>query len=149
MDFTDLNYEGGSDYTTHGAYGRSKLADLLFTYELQRRYEAAGADAIAVAAHPGVSDTNLGTHLYDRWYFKPFAPFTDRFFQGADMGALPTIRAAVDPALVGAEYFGPDGFMEQRGYPIEVPSSAASHNVVDADRLWQVSEEMTGVYYLD
>ncbi len=149
MDFADLNYEGGSDYSSHGAYGRSKLANLLFTYELQRRYEAAGADAIAVAAHPGVSETNLGTHLYDRWYFKLFTPLMDRFLQGADMGALPTIRAAVDSGVAGADYYGPDGFMEQRGYPVLVPSSEASHKEADAARLWQISEEMTDVHYLD
>ena len=149
MDFSNLNYDGGIDYSPTGAYGRSKLANLLFTYELQRRYEANGVDAIAVAAHPGISDTNLGAHLYDRWYVKLFAPLTGRLFQGAEMGALPTIRAAVDPGVVGADYYGPDGFMEQRGYPVLVPSSAASHNLDDAVRLWQVSEELTGVHYLD
>lgn len=149
MDFANLNYDGGSDYSPTGAYGRSKLANLLFTYELQRRYEAVGADAIAVAAHPGVSDTNLGTHLYDRWYFKLLAPFMERFLQGADMGALPTIRAAVDSDVAGADYYGPDGFMEQRGYPVLVPSNEASHNRADAVQLWQISEEMTGVHFLD
>jgi NAD(P)-dependent dehydrogenase (short-subunit alcohol dehydrogenase family) len=149
MDFANLNYDGGSGYSPTGAYGRSKLANLLFTYELQRRYEAEGADAIAVAAHPGVSDTNLGNHLYDRWYFKLLEPFSDWFLQGADMGALPTLRAAVDPEVIGSDYYGPDGFMEQRGYPVKVPSSTASHNASDAAKLWQISEEMTGVRYLD
>ena len=74
MDFDNLHYEGGVGYSSTGAYGRSKLANLLFTYELQRRYAANGVDAIAAAAHPGVSDTNLGNHLYDRWYFKLLAP---------------------------------------------------------------------------
>jgi NAD(P)-dependent dehydrogenase (short-subunit alcohol dehydrogenase family) len=149
MDFANLNYEDGVGYSPQGAYGRSKLANLLFTYELQRRYDAAGVDAMAVAAHPGISETNLGAHLYDRWYFKPLVPFMGQLLQGADMGALPTLRAAVDPTVAGGDYYGPDGFMEQRGYPVQVSSSAASHNRDDAAQLWQLSEEMTGVHYLD
>ena len=72
-------------------------------------------------------------------------PLLERMIQGADMGALPTIRAAVDPQAKGGDYYGPDGFMEQGGYPVLVHSSKASHNLADAQRLWQVSEELTGI----
>jgi NAD(P)-dependent dehydrogenase (short-subunit alcohol dehydrogenase family) len=146
MDFNDLMFEGGNGYSGRAAYGRSKLANLLFTYELQRRFEAAGANAEAFAAHPGGSNTNLGNHLLEGWYIKPFAPYLlNVITQSSAMGALPTIRAAVDPNARGGQYYGPDGFMEQRGYPVIVQSNAKSHNLADAKKLWQVSEELTGV----
>jgi NAD(P)-dependent dehydrogenase (short-subunit alcohol dehydrogenase family) len=147
MDFEDLMYEDGQGYSPVRAYGRSKLANILFTNELQRRYEAVGADAIAVAAHPGLSSTNLADHLIDKWYVKPMMLLEPLTFQDATMGALPMIRAAVDPDVQGGQYYGPGGFMEQRGYPVLVQSSDASHNFADAQQLWQVSEELTGVRY--
>jgi NAD(P)-dependent dehydrogenase (short-subunit alcohol dehydrogenase family) len=147
MDFDNLMFEGGEGYQRQRVYGRSKLANLLFTYELQRRYEAIGADAMATAAHPGGSNTNLGYDVRDRWYAKAFIPLIDRMIQGADMGALPTIRAAVDPLANGGDYYGPNGLFEQGGYPIVVQSNKASHNLEDAQKLWQVSEELTGVIF--
>jgi NAD(P)-dependent dehydrogenase (short-subunit alcohol dehydrogenase family) len=147
MDFDDLMYEDGNGYSSNGAYGRSKLANLLFTYELQRRFEAVGAEAMATAAHPGGTNTNLQDEIGERWYVKPFVPLMRMVMQSADMGALPTIRAAVDPDAEGGNYYGPGGFMEQRGYPVLVQSSGASHNLADAQRLWQVSEELTGVSF--
>ncbi len=147
MDFSNLMYLGGKGYSPMRAYGRSKLANLLFTYELQRRYAAMGADAIAVAAHPGVSNTDLSRYLEDTWYLKFFRFLEPLVTQSAAMGALPTIRAAVDPSAKGGDYYGPDGLMEQRGYPVLVQSNDASHNVADARQLWQVSEELTGVYF--
>jgi NAD(P)-dependent dehydrogenase (short-subunit alcohol dehydrogenase family) len=147
MDFDNLMFEGGKGYGRHRAYGRSKLANLLFTYELQRKFGAVDADAIATAAHPGGSNTNLARYVEDLWYFKALRPVLERMMQGADMGALPTLRAAVDPAASGGEYYGPGGFMEQGGYPVIVQSSAASHSEIDARRLWEVSEELTGIHY--
>jgi NAD(P)-dependent dehydrogenase (short-subunit alcohol dehydrogenase family) len=147
MDFDNLMFEDGQGYGRQWAYGRSKLANLLFTYELQRRFEATGADALATAAHPGGTDTNLTRYVEDRWYVKAAQPLVERFTQDAAMGALPTIRAAVDPQAEGGDYYGPGGFMEQRGYPVLVESSGASHDVADAKKLWQVSEELTGVHY--
>jgi NAD(P)-dependent dehydrogenase (short-subunit alcohol dehydrogenase family) len=146
-DFEDLMYENGNGYSPTQAYGRSKLANLLFTNELQRRFEAHGAEAIAVAAHPGGANTNLQDEIAERWYVKPFVPLMRWMMQSAAMGALPTIRAAVDPNAKGGDYYGPGGFMEQRGYPVLVGSSKASHNTADAQKLWQVSEELTGVHY--
>ena len=147
MDFTNLMFENGEGYSRHGAYGRSKLANLLFTYELQRRFEAKNVDAIAVAAHPGGSNTNLSRHVEDRWWFRLLRPLSVLMSQSASMGALPAIRAAVDPNAKGSEYYGPGSFMEMRGYPVLVQSNEASHDQADAARLWQVSEELTNVRY--
>ncbi|MCP5094557.1 MAG: SDR family NAD(P)-dependent oxidoreductase [Chloroflexi bacterium] len=145
MDFDNLMYVDGDGYSPMRAYGRSKLANLLFTYELQRRFTAAGINAIATAAHPGGSNTNLGNHLGNQGVLKFFRPVVERLMQSAAMGALPTIRAATDPGAAGGDYFGPGGRMEQAGYPILVQSNAASHNVADAKQLWAVSEELTAV----
>ena len=147
MDFDNLMFDGGNEYSPIGAYGRSKLANLLFTYELQRRFEAVGTDAMAIAAHPGISQTNLTAHMEDRWYFKLMMPLMPLMLQSAAMGALPTIRAAVDPTVKGGQYFGPDGPREQRGYPVTVESNDASHNEADARQLWHVSEQLTGVQF--
>jgi NAD(P)-dependent dehydrogenase (short-subunit alcohol dehydrogenase family) len=147
MDFENLMFENGEGYSRHGAYGRSKLANLPFTYELQRRFEANNVSAIAVAAHPGGSSTNLSRHVENRWWFRLLRPLFIVMAQSAAMGALPAIRAAVDPNVRDGEYFGPGGFRESRGYPVLVQSNEASHNQADAERLWQVSEELTGVRY--
>jgi NAD(P)-dependent dehydrogenase (short-subunit alcohol dehydrogenase family) len=147
IDFDKLTYPNGEGYSPTITYGRSKLANLLFTYELQRYFEQIGADAKALAAHPGGSNTNLGNHLEGEWYFKLLGPFFEKMAQSAAMGALPTIRAAVDPNAHGGEYFGPEGFMEITGYPVVVQSNQDSHNIADARKLWQVSEELTGVRF--
>jgi NAD(P)-dependent dehydrogenase (short-subunit alcohol dehydrogenase family) len=143
MDFDDLLYENGNGYSPAWAYGRSKLANLLFTYELQRRFEKFDVRSLAIAAHPGSSNSNLENHMLDQWMFR----LMSRMQQSSAMGALPTLRAAVDPNARGSQYYGPGGFMEQRGYPVVVQSNAASHNEVDARRLWQVSEQLTGIHY--
>ncbi len=148
MDFDNLMFEGGANYTPTRSYSRSKLANLLFTSELQRHFTAVGSSAIAVAAHPGVSRTNLTGHMEDNWYFKLFGPLFWSFVQSAAMGALPLIRAAVDPQAVGGQYYGPDGLREMRGYPVVVQSNKASHSDDDAEKLWQVSQKLTGVSYL-
>jgi NAD(P)-dependent dehydrogenase (short-subunit alcohol dehydrogenase family) len=147
MDFENLMFDGGQGYAPHDAYGRSKLANLLFTYELQRRFEASGSSAIAVAAHPGASNTNLANHLRD-WYWRLLYPVLRLMNQSAAMGALPSLRAAVDSKVTGGQYFGPGGaFMEMRGYPVVVQSNGASHDEAVARQLWEVSEELTGVHY--
>ena len=147
MDFDNLMYEDGKGYSGSRAYGRSKLANLLFTYELQRRFEANGINARALAAHPGGSKTNLQNEVSKQWYMKLILPFMNMMMQDSAMGALPTLRAAADPNANGGEYYGPGGFMEQRGYPVVVQSNAASHNETDAQRLWEVSEQLTGIHY--
>jgi NAD(P)-dependent dehydrogenase (short-subunit alcohol dehydrogenase family) len=140
--FDDLQWEHG--YRRMGAYAQSKLANLLFTYELQRRLAAAGRDTtIAVAAHPGTSDTALVRHL------PAFAQLGSRLVpnQGAAMGALPTLRAATDPAVAGGDYYGPAGLGEFAGPPRLVRSSARSRDEAAQRRLWTVSEELTGVTF--
>jgi NAD(P)-dependent dehydrogenase (short-subunit alcohol dehydrogenase family) len=141
--FDDLQWE--RRYSRVGAYGQSKLANLLFTYELQRRLAPHGT-TIAVAAHPGGSNTELMRNL-PRPITAASALLVEPLMQGADLGALPTLRAATDPGVLGGQYFGPDGFQEIRGYPKVVASSGQSHDVELQRRLWAVSEELTGVVY--
>ncbi|MBI2697869.1 short-chain dehydrogenase [Mycobacterium gordonae] len=137
--FDDLQWE--RSYSRVGAYGQSKLANLLFTYELQRRLAPHGT-TIAAAAHPGVSDTELMRHMPTL-----IGRVGKPFFQPAELGALPTLRAATDRAVQGGQYYGPDGFQEVRGYPKVVASSKQSHDEELQRRLWAVSEELTGVSY--
>ena len=140
--FDDLQWE--RSYSRVGAYGQSKLANLLFTYELQRRLAPRGT-TIAAAAHPGGSNTELMRNMPAplRVATAAMAPL----FQGADMGALPTLRAATDPDVLGGQYFGPDGLGQLRGYPKVVSSSDQSHDESLQRRLWEVSEKLTGVVY--
>jgi len=140
--FDDLQWE--RSYSRAGAYGQSKLANLLFTYELQRRLVPRGT-TIAAAAHPGISNTELMRNMPPplRVATVALAPL----FQGANMGALPTLRAATDPGVLGGQYFGPDGLGGVRGYPKVVSSSDQSHDATLQRRLWEVSEELTGVVY--
>lgn len=140
--FDDLQSQHA--YSRIRAYGQAKLANLLFTYELQRRLQ--GTDTIAVAAHPGGSNTELDRNspLPMRLVFNVVRSAVT---QSAAMGALPQLRAATDPAVIGGQYFGPDGFAEQRGYPVVVASNRPSHDVAAQKRLWTVSEELTGVTY--
>ena len=147
MDFDNLLYEDGKGYTPSKAYGRSKIANLLFTYELQRKLEASGSDTIALAAHPGLAMTNLARHMEGRLLFKILIPLFKRMAQDQAMGALPQLRASVDPGVKGSEYYGPDGKREWKGYPVVVQSNEASHNRQDAARLWEESERLTGVKF--
>jgi len=144
MDFNNLQFENGKDYSPMKAYGRSKLANLLFTYELQRKLGAAKNGTTAVAAHPGVAMTNLARHLEGKFLFKILTPLFKMMAQDQAMGALPQIRASVDPEVKGGEYYGPDGKREFKGYPVVVQSNAASHNLSDASKLWKESEKLTG-----
>ena len=139
LDFSDLGWSRRR-YSTVQAYCDSKLANLYFTYELARRIEAAGANPKVTAAHPGWTATDLQRHL---GIFKHLNPL---FGQSIVMGALPTLRAAIDDAEPG-DYFGPDGFLEQKGHPVEVRSTALARNAEAARRLWSLSEEMTGLRY--
>ena len=140
MDFKNLQAEKG--YKPWEAYGRSKLANLLFTFELQRRLEDARIDAIAVAAHPGGTKTNLQSNM------SAFVrPLMNLMMQDAAMGALPTLYAATAPDVKGGDYYGPDGFQEMRGYPEKVASSKESKDVGVARQLWVESEKLTGITF--
>ena len=138
INFDDLQWE--RSYSRVRAYGQSKLANLMFTYELQRRLSAAGA-TIAVAAHPGFAATELMRHT------PAAAVVTPLFSQDAAMGALPVLRAATAPGVLGGQYYGPGGFLGLRGYPKLVASSRRSHDEAVQRRLWAVSEELTGVTF--
>lgn len=140
--FDDLQWE--RSYDRRAAYGQAKLANLMFTYELQRRLAPHGT-TISTAAHPGLSRTDLARNA-------PTAlrlPLTwlSPLFQSPAMGALPTLRAATDPAVAGGQYYGPGGRREIRGYPRLVTSSPESHDQAVQQRLWTVSEELTGVTF--
>lgn len=147
MDFENLQYENGKGYSAGKAYGRSKLSNLLFTYELQRKLESKGKDTIAVAAHPGVAMTNLARHMQEKLIFKLLLPFFRWMTQSPAMGALPQIRASVDAEVKGGEYYGPDGKREWKGFPVVVQSNEASHSFEDAAKLWEESEKLTGVKF--
>ena len=141
IDFGNLQWEHG--YRRPAAYGRSKLANLLFTYELQRRLAAAGAATAALAAHPGTSRTELTRHL-PAWMRAGALVVPN---QSSAMGALPTLRAATDPGAQGGEYYGPAGFGEFTGPARRVESSARSRDGEAARRLWDESERLTEVTY--
>jgi NAD(P)-dependent dehydrogenase (short-subunit alcohol dehydrogenase family) len=141
--FDDLQWE--RSYSRVGAYGQSKLANLLFTYELQRRLASHGS-TIAVAAHPGVSNTELARNTPAALRL-PVTWLAPLITQPASMGALPTLRAATDPAVLGAQYYGPGGRGELRGDPRLVNSSPDSHDTTVQQRLWSVSETLTGVKF--
>jgi NAD(P)-dependent dehydrogenase (short-subunit alcohol dehydrogenase family) len=142
--FDDLQWE--RSYDRVGAYGQSKLANLMFTYELQRRLAASRSGTIAVAAHPGFSDTELMRHLPAP--LRAVSPvLTPLIAQSAARGALPTLRAATDPDVHGGQYYGPDGLGQSRGNPRLVESSTRSHDRAQQERLWAVSADLTGTQF--
>jgi NAD(P)-dependent dehydrogenase (short-subunit alcohol dehydrogenase family) len=149
IDFDDLQSE--KRYGRWTAYGQSKLANLLFAFELQRRASAAGLPLRSVAAHPGYAATNLqfaaarqeGSSIRER-----AMAFGNKIFSQSDeMGALPILYAATVEDLPGGSYVGPGGMFEQRGHPTIVGSSKASKDEAAAQRLWKLSEELTGIRY--
>jgi NAD(P)-dependent dehydrogenase (short-subunit alcohol dehydrogenase family) len=141
--FDDLQSE--RSYSRVAAYGQAKLANLMFSYELQRRLSRRGT-TIAVAAHPGLANTELmrNSPAAVRLIAPVFAPLMS---QQASMGALPTLRAATDDGVLGSQYYGPDGRGEYRGNPQVVASSPESYDVTVQQRLWAVSEDLTGVKF--
>ncbi|MFC2099264.1 oxidoreductase [Candidatus Bipolaricaulota bacterium] len=145
IDSADLRVEGRDRYSAARAYARSKLANLLFTYELQRRLSK--ADTIAVAAHPGGAATGLGRRMGNHRFYRVVLPLLEWLSQSAAQGARPILRAATDPGVRGGEYYGPSGFLGMRGRPVRVQSARRAHDHDAARRLWSVSEELTGVRF--
>lgn len=149
INFNDINSE--HRYRSWGAYGQSKLANLLFTAELQRRLSAADLSVKAMAAHPGYAATELqhaSAKMRNATTELKITTFLNRIAgQSAAMGALPTLFAATFPGLPGDSYVGPDGPMETRGYPKLVARSTAAQDAAAAATLWQISESLTGVRY--
>ena len=145
IDFDDLNWER-RPYRAWRAYGQSKLANLLFTSELQRRLTEVGSPVLATAAHPGYAATNLQFHSGHRWMDMINEVGNRLLAQDADGGALPTLYAAVAD-VPGNSFAGPGGFMQQRGAPKLVSRSKAAQDAGVARRLWDVSEQLTGVSF--
>ncbi|NQD87768.1 SDR family NAD(P)-dependent oxidoreductase [Paenarthrobacter sp. CM16] len=143
IQFDDLQSE--RSYSRVAAYGQSKLANLMFTYELQRRLGSLGT-TISVAAHPGVASTDLMRNVPAALRF--IAPvMVSMMSQKPEMGALPTLRGATDPEVRGGQYYGPEGMGESRGNPKVVESSPESHDRTIQQRLWTASEDLTGVKF--
>ncbi|MBQ1101111.1 SDR family NAD(P)-dependent oxidoreductase [Streptomyces sp. b94] len=142
--FHDLHWQ--LSYDRVAAYCQSKLANLLFTYEMNRRLLRSRTCTIAVAAHPGVSDTDLlrNAPVWIRLFLAGAKPLAR---QSAAIGALATLRAAVDPKVLGGQYFGPSGFSGFKGHPVLAKSSRQSHDTVLQRRLWAVSQDLTGVQF--
>jgi NAD(P)-dependent dehydrogenase (short-subunit alcohol dehydrogenase family) len=145
MQFDDL--QGERHYSRWGAYAQSKLANLLFAFELDRRLKTAGWPLISVAAHPGYSATNLqlsGPPPHERLVMRVSNKL---FAQSAEIGALPLLYAATAPDLRGGSYVGPDGAGEMRGHPVLVQATKRAQDEEAARRLWEISERLTGVAY--
>lgn len=142
--FEDLQFQ--KNYDKQKAYGQSKLACLMFAYELDRRLKAQQLSVKSLAAHPGLSRTNLFRHLTGM--MKLLTPFVYPFTQSAKSGAQPEIKAALDEKLAGGEYLGPSGFQEYSGKPKVVGSNAISNDKEKAKRLWEISEELCNFQYL-
>lgn len=142
--FEDLQFE--NHYDKQKAYGQSKLACLMFAYELDRRLKAQQLSVKSLAAHPGLSRTNLFRHLTGMMNL--FTPFVYPFTQSAKSGAQPQIKAALDEKLAGGEYLGPSGFQEYSGKPKVVDSNGISKDKEKAKRLWKISEELCNFQYL-
>jgi NAD(P)-dependent dehydrogenase (short-subunit alcohol dehydrogenase family) len=151
MDLDDPFFERKS-YKKWDAYGKSKLANLLFIFELNKRLQAANVKVLAAAAHPGYSDTNLqyvAPQIENSAIGKLMMKVGNAILaQPADMGALPTLYAASMPDVHGGDYIGPDGFQQMRGYPTKVGTRSAARNPELQRRWWELSEQLTGVNYL-
>jgi NAD(P)-dependent dehydrogenase (short-subunit alcohol dehydrogenase family) len=141
INFADLHHE--RRYIPWRAYGQSKVANLFFTYELQRRLQSRGLESSALAAHPGWTHTNIVQHtlFLVRWLSPVLA-------QSAARGAEPTLRAATDPDVAPGSYYGPSGLGETRGHAVRVRSTRYSQRVDIAAQLWAQSEQVTGVQFL-
>ena len=150
MHWDDLNWNTGR-YRKWGAYSQTKLANLLFSGELQRRAVAAGTALTSVAAHPGYAATNLsatGPAMAGKGLMERLMGVADRFVGQSDvMGALPQLYAATMPDVIADDYWGPDGFQEQRGHPKRAGRTKHASDIAAAARLWQESERLTGVTY--
>lgn len=146
IQFDDLQWE--KNYKKMPAYAQSKLANLMFALELNRRLESKeGHSCIAVAAHPGVSNTELARHFPKLlvWVMMPLFSF---MIHAPEKGALPTLMAALDPSVKGGDYYGPQGYREMKGAPGKAESTDLANDKEIAKRLWTVSEELTGIKYL-
>ena len=140
INFEDLTWEK-RNYKAWRAYGDSKIANLYFTFELQKKLQEAGSKVLVTAAHPGWTSTDLQRH-------SGFIEFLSSFIaMKIEQGTLPTLRAAIDPDAQSADYYGPDGLQEWRGYPVKVGTNKLAQDTTIAENLWDVSEKLTGVQF--
>ena len=147
INFNNLMYDRKRGYNKIKAYARSKLENLLFTYELAEKVMEAGLNMKVLAAHPGVSKTNLGNHIHQKSYYKVFDKLTRNFSQSAYQGCLPGVRAAVDPAALNGSYYGPDRLFGVKGHPVVVSSTKRSKNKTLQQNLWKTSELRTNTTF--
>ncbi len=140
IDFEDINWENRK-YKTMQAYADSKIANLYFHYELTKKIKEQENAPLVIAAHPGWTKTELDRHI------GLVGVISSIIGQKVQMGVLPTLRAAIDPQAICGDYFGPSGFREMRGHPIKVKSNEMSHNSQNAEKLWMLSEKLTGIKY--
>lgn len=149
IDFDSLDNQ--ENYSRTGAYAQSKLANLLFAFELDRKFKDHAIDAIALGVHPGYTATNLQSTgpALDGWsIWSLLYKFTNTLFaQSVEMGALPLLYAAVEPDVNGGDYIGPGGFQGMRGYPARIEASETAYDETSAEELWELSEDLTGVNY--
>lgn len=144
INFDDLNWEKG--YKPLKAYGQSKLACLIFAFELNRRIKNRNLRTLSVAAHPGLSITELVRH-FPKWLLLLGKPITGLITHTPDKGAIPTLYAALGNDVQGGEYFGPQGYAEWTGKPGRAKSFPQSHDLSTAEKLWKLSEQITGVSF--
>lgn len=145
IQFDDFHFK--KNYNAQKAYSQSKLACLMFAYELQKRLEKNHYQVLSVAAHPGVAITNLAQYL-PKLMVNIGMTLGKPFLQSAEQGAEPSLRAALDPKVKGGEYFGPSGFGEIKGSAVRVGSSPISKEEEIAKKLWELSEREVGLMYL-
>lgn len=145
IQFDDLHWE--KQYERMPAYRQSKVACLIFAFELQRRLEQAGYETISVAAHPGVTATELGRHFPELLY-KILTPVVNAFTHKPKDGALPTLMAALDQDVKGGDYYGPLGFRNMSGAPGKAKFTSYSNDAQIGKQLWQISESLTKIEYL-
>jgi len=147
--FEDIHWDQG--YKKWGAYGMSKLANLLFTYELARKFSESASGVIAASAHPGYADTSLqskGMLMAGSPGKANFYNMANKVFaQSGDMGALPSLYAATAPAVVQGSFYGPSGFLHMRGYPVEQQPDPKRVRADVARKLWSLSEDLTGIKF--
>jgi len=146
MDFDNYLFEHGK-YSKIGSYGRSKLSNLLFTYELARRVKAKGLDIRVMAAHPGVANTELGRYMKKPLLVRPLFWIFSKVSSTPYVGALPEIRACLDESAQSGQYYGPSRKHKTKHQPVVVDSNKASHSLEDAKKLWTLSEQLTHVKF--
>lgn len=147
IDFDNYLFEQGN-YDRMKSYSQSKLSNLLFTYELDRRIKEKGLSIKVLAAHPGVSSTDLARHINTKNSSNPILKLAIKFGQPAHNGCLPEVRAALDESALSGQYYGPSGLTQMKGRPVVVSSNKRSHNLEDAKRLWTLSETLTKIPFI-